>query len=1494
MRKNKIVAVMLLVFVLALSFVLTACVTDEHKCTSKCPECGKCLNKECTQEACKEKCPGHDETPEHVCGHKCPTCGKCTDTTCTDPVCADKCPGHEPTPPAHECTSKCPVCGKCTNKDCTEEVCKDKCQGHHPDTCQHVCATCGGCYNETCTDPICATKCDCISGLENAKEYVRTLYIAASNEATSANYDLVDHVRIKEPHTGVMTDYAVSWTITVDASVPVPATVAKGEGKWTVTVSTEKFSTDQPYKLVATVTDSEGNTLTTSFNRYVPAYKTYSYDEFVKAADDADVAVQGIVTGIISKTNGNTSNGLYLQSLDNKGGFYIYNMAKDPVTEKITLGMKVEAAGKKDTYNGTMEIVSATVTVLEKTPATVTPVDFTEIFKTASDLKATTLTYGQALLVKLTGVTVLPQDGDTANGYYKFQLGDKTSYVRISSSACPMVKDAQTTMIANHKAKAGYIADVVGLVTLYSGSFYLTPVSADAFSNFQLATLTGQEAIDAEKELISFKNVEEDTIIDLIANGKNYKDVTITWAFKENTTHTTATIENGKLIVVLGDEPETITLVATFTEGAVTDTKTYEFTVDAASTQEYIPEAIKEAKVGTFKFGLQQQNLDQFLYFDGEINSSEYLTTTTKASKAADVVVAAVDGGYTLKVGSKYIEVYKNSSDKYRVTLVDAATGKWTWNDDAKLFVYNVGGTDYFLGTYNNFNTISASAVSYIAGDKAGNLDKTQFAARITTLIEADYKLNQIESATVGTYKFGLYQATLGKTLYFAGEINSSEYLTTTEKFSKAADVVVAAVDGGYTLKVGSKYIEVYKNSSDKYRVTLVDAATGKWTWNDDAKLFVYNVGGTDYFLGTYNNFNTIGASAVSYITGDKAGNIGKTQFVAVMYNFELAEVEWQPIESAVAGTYKLGLYQVTLGKMLYFAGEINSSEYLTTTEKFSKAADVVVAAVDGGYTLKVGSKYIEVYKNSSDKYRVTLVDAATGKWTWNDDAKLFVYNVGGTDYFLGTYNNFNTIGASAVSYITGNNAGNIGKTQFVAQLGVRGFKNTQPDPTPATDAEKVAAAEKAIGTTLTISKVGETELYTSTDVTVTWAIKGETTLATLAGNKLTVAALPTDADGTFTLTATIKSGEVEKTVDVTVTVKKEPATVAGKGSVEAPTTVAEAIEAAKTMDGGAYSTGVWYVKGYIVGTPSYNSKYSNYTVMIADEKGGSTTFKLYGVKVNGKSDVLYENDLIVVSGYLQHFVSTAGAHEYELTFNGSTDCLLEAYTAGTSSVTIAEDSSKNATVDLGGKETATNGTNLEFTVTVAEGYQLVSVKVNGDAVTATEGKYTVAVEGNIVITVATAEAGAALPKVLAAFTFPTSSDTSQHTESTSSSATYSDTVNDFALTISGGTNMYVKSNDAKGNGALKLGTGKNVGSFTITVPAGVTKVNVYAAGYKAKTSKISVNGGAAQTLAKQSDKGEYECIEIDVPANSTITIATVSGATRAMISKIEFVGIAA
>ena len=102
-------------------------ITKPHYCESKCPKCGKCLDKTCTETVCKDKCAGHTVTPGHQCDSFCPECGKCTDTTCTDAVCTAKCEGHVP---PHTCESKCDNCGKCTDSECTEDACKSKCQGH--------------------------------------------------------------------------------------------------------------------------------------------------------------------------------------------------------------------------------------------------------------------------------------------------------------------------------------------------------------------------------------------------------------------------------------------------------------------------------------------------------------------------------------------------------------------------------------------------------------------------------------------------------------------------------------------------------------------------------------------------------------------------------------------------------------------------------------------------------------------------------------------------------------------------------------------------------------------------------------------------------------------------------------------------------------------------------------------------------------------------------------------------------------------------------------------------------------------------------------------------------------------------------------------------------------------------------------------------------------------------------------------------------------------
>lgn len=71
---------------------------------------------------------GGEETPEC---NPCPECGKCLDADCTN----EKCPGHEAdnvNPDEHACESVCEKCEKCLDAECTEDACLEKCEGHEP------------------------------------------------------------------------------------------------------------------------------------------------------------------------------------------------------------------------------------------------------------------------------------------------------------------------------------------------------------------------------------------------------------------------------------------------------------------------------------------------------------------------------------------------------------------------------------------------------------------------------------------------------------------------------------------------------------------------------------------------------------------------------------------------------------------------------------------------------------------------------------------------------------------------------------------------------------------------------------------------------------------------------------------------------------------------------------------------------------------------------------------------------------------------------------------------------------------------------------------------------------------------------------------------------------------------------------------------------------------------------------------------------------------
>lgn len=143
-----------------------------------------------------------------------------------------------------------------------------------------------------------------------------------------------------------------------------------------------------------------------------------------------------------------------------------------------------------------------------------------------------------------------------------------------------------------------------------------------------------------------------------------------------------------------------------------------------------------------------------------------------------------------------------------------------------------------------------------------------------------------------------------------------------------------------------------------------------------------------------------------------------------------------------------------------------------------------------------------------------------------------------------------------------------------------------------------------------------------------------------------------------------------------------------------------------------------------------------------------------------------------------------------------------------------------------------------------------------------------------------------------AAATFGLGTDDSSKTEADGSELKedYTETNNGYTLTLTDYSKVYKNAYDAKGNGCLKLGSSSAAGSFSFTVPADVTSVRIYVAGYKGKVGKFAINGGTTQVTTKYSQNAEYDVITVDTSTTKTVSFTTVSGGYRVKINTIEFV----
>ena len=426
-----------------------------------------------------------------------------------------------------------------------------------------------------------------------------------------------------------------------------------------------------------------------------------------------------------------------------------------------------------------------------------------------------------------------------------------------------------------------------------------------------------------------------------------------------------------------------------------------------------------------------------------DITVGEFKTVIFRYIKTADL---DAEGKLELEVDE--LDVIKSATLDTTVelptegTLFDGVTIGWSFKADSAHDCATLDGNVLTITLPAEATTITIVATLTLGETTVD----AEFEIEVAAAVVEEYVFKPITAPAAGTYKIAMNTtAVTGKVLYFSGTINDKGALETSENMADAVDVVIAEVagkDGVYTIQIGGKYLEGYLNGTYN-NMRLVDNAA-EWTWNAELGTFVCtfidknSTEGTFYFGAYLKNdalsANTMSLSYISYATGSNASKIDVSQFVGRFGTFEVAEDE-DAIPAPADGTYKMYLNQVTLGQTLYWAGTVNSSEHCDATTDANAAAIITIAKVgENAYTIKLDDKFLEIYINSSDKSRARLVDTANGTWAWDSTIGIFTWTIEGTSYYLGTFDSNGYIRASALSYITGENASKLGVSQFVCQ----------------------------------------------------------------------------------------------------------------------------------------------------------------------------------------------------------------------------------------------------------------------------------------------------------------------------------------------------------------------------------------------------------------------------------------------------------------------------
>ena len=430
------------------------------------------------------------------------------------------------------------------------------------------------------------------------------------------------------------------------------------------------------------------------------------------------------------------------------------------------------------------------------------------------------------------------------------------------------------------------------------------------------------------------------------------------------------------------------------------------------------PELVQKPAVNTaYKFYMEQNNLDQILYFTGEMKGY-YLATSEDPADAVDMFVESVNGGYRvyfMKDNAKtYLELAQ-SGTHINAVLVTQPTMTFTYDEDLDTIIGKVGEDQYYIGTYSTHNTFGPSKISFVTGENAESIGVSNFIGHFCTLVEKettgdegnkednkeedkeDDKENggtsSIKTEIVTNpaadvaYKLGLIQKKLKgePILYFSGEMKGY-YLATTDDAEKAVDIILKAVAGGYHLSFKDstgavKYINITQEAKDGkvYNNAVIgDTASTVFTLNTELNILTTKLAdGNTYYIGTYGTFNTFSVSKIDYITGDKAGDLDTYSFPSRI--MVLKEVQGAAtVDEAVAQLKKDYPDGYGEGNALTNAVKVRDDSFTVTWKV--ETANAAAVKIEGGKLVVVQQEEAVAFKLIAT---VTAKDGKTGTAAW-------------------------------------------------------------------------------------------------------------------------------------------------------------------------------------------------------------------------------------------------------------------------------------------------------------------------------------------------------------------------------------------------------------------------------------------------------------------------------------------------------------------------------